>query len=394
LGLLERAFGAMGYERRSAPDDPSWAALGGNIGYASALSARAAENLSTVLACTTAISSALGYVQAYVYRRDTDGTRAEMPTHPLAKLTRTGASPNMTWPDFVEHWVASALLSGNGLGEIVRSGNGQLAGFNWIPWQHVTVAQLSTGRLAFDVNDGRGNSRRLLQSEVIHLRGRTDDGLVGRSVLSRAAETVSSVNSAQSIARKFMENGLQPSGVLETPAAMGPESQRNLRDGLNRTNQGVERAGNLLILGGGMSFKSVSLSPEDAELLESRKFGVVEICRLFHVPPPIVQAYENNTFTNANQAGIWFATYCLGPWARKIQAEFARSVLAPGIEMELDLSGFLQGDPLTRWQTHQIAIETNVLDANEIRQIEGYNTRAESATAPPAPLPNSGSQQQ
>jgi HK97 family phage portal protein len=156
---------------------------------------------------------------------------------------------------------------------------------------------------------------------------------------------------------------------------MGPEAKGRLRDGINATNQGVDRAGNLLILGGGLTYKSISLSPEDAELLESRKFGVVEICRLFHVPPPIVQAYENNTFTNANQAGIWFATYCLGPWARKIQAEFARSVLPPGIELELDLSGFLQGDPTTRWETHKIAIETGVLDTDEVRQIEGWNSR-------------------
>lgn len=374
MGLLKRALGALGYERRSA-DDPSWAALGGNTGYASALSARAAENLSTVLACVNAISGALAYVPAIVYRRDADGTRTEVPGHALAKLARNGANDGMTWPDFVEHLLASALLNGNGLAEIQRGGNGQLSGLKWIPWQHVTVAELKSGRLAYDIADGRGRSYRLLQGEVIHLRERTDDGLVGRSVLSRAADAVAGVNAASTASRKFLENGLQPSGVLETPAAMGPETKGRLRDGVNATNQGAERAGNVLILGGGMTYKSISLSPEDAELLESRKFGVVEICRLFHVPPPIVQAYENNTFTNANQAGIWFATYCLAPWARKLQAEFARSVLATGLELELDLSGFLQGDPKTRWETHQIAVSSGVLDADEVRQIEGWNPR-------------------
>jgi HK97 family phage portal protein len=209
----------------------------------------------------------------------------------------------------------------------------------------------------------------------VHLRDRTDDGLLGRSRLSRAAETVAGVNSAQTIARKFMENGMQPSGVLETPQAMGPEAANRLRTQVESNHQGVTKAGNLLILGGGLTYKGVSLSPEDAELLESRKFGVVEICRLFHVPPPIVQAYENNTFTNSAQAGIWFATYCLGPWARKLQAEFARTVLPTGYELELDLSGFLQGDPMTRWQTHKIAVEAGILDANEVRQIEGWNPK-------------------
>jgi len=152
-----------------------------------------------------------------------------------------------------------------------------------------------------------------------------------------------------------------------------------VRSSLESKHQGVTKAGNALILGGGLTYKSISLSPEDAELLESRKFGVVEICRLFHVPPPIVQAYENNTFTNSTQAGIWFATYCLGPWARKLQAEVARTVLPTGLDLQLDLSGFLQGDPKTRWETHQIAITSGVLDVNEVRQIEGYNPKETSA---------------
>lgn len=375
MGLLDRALGRFGYERRSA-SDPSWAALGGNVGYATALSARAAENLSTVLACVNAISTALAYVPVNVYRREADGTKIEQPLHAVARLARTGPNPGMTWPDFVEHVLASALLTGNGLAQIQRSGNGQVSGLKWIPWQHVTVAELSTGRLAFDVADGRGATPfRLLQSEVIYLRDRTDDGLVGRSRLSRAADTVAGVHSAQTVARSFMDNGMQPSAVFEAPGATGPESIETLRAGLEGRHKGAANAGSAIILGGGLTYKGVSLSPEDAELLESRKFGVVEICRIFHVPPPIVQAYENNTFTNANQAGIWFATYCLGPWARKLQAEFARTLLPTGMELELDLSGFLQGDPKTRWETHKIAIDSGVLDADEVRQIEGWNPR-------------------
>ncbi len=132
-----------------------------------------------------------------------------------------------------------------------------------------------------------------------------------------------------------------------------------------------------------MTWKAAQISPEDAELLETRKFGVIELCRLFQVPPPIVQAYENNTFTNAAQAGLWFATFCLAPWARKIEAEFARSIFPAGgpFELELDLSGFLRGDPETRWNAHKIALETGVLDPDEVRQIEGWNPRGEKAPA-------------
>lgn len=375
MGMIDRILPLLGLERRA--NDPSWAALAPGVGYLAGVSARGAENLSTVLACTNAISTALAYVPALVFRRDENGNRIEVMSHPIGKLVRGGVNSGMSWPDFVEHWIASTLLTGNGLCEIVRSGNAQLAGFRYIPWGMVTVAQLASGRLAYDVSDGRGRTRRLLEGEVLHLRDRTDDGLIGRSRLSRAAETVSGVRAANTHAGAFLANGASPSGVIEVPGVLGPEAKKGLAEAFARRHEGAAKAGSTLVLDGGMTWKASQISPEDAELLETRKFGVVEICRLFQVPPPIVQAYENNTFTNAAQAGLWFATFCLAPWARKIEAEFARSVFSAGsnFELELDLSGFLRGDPATRWAAHKIALETGVLDPDEVRQIEGWNPR-------------------
>src|SRR3546814_7547036 len=122
----------------------------------------------------------------------------------------------MTWPDWLEHWIASALLTGNGLSVVDRSGNGQLAGFRYIPWSMVTVAELSSGRLAYDVSDGRGNTRRYLEGEVLHLRDRTDDGKIGRSRLSRAAETVAGVSAANTHAATFLANGDRKSTRLNS----------------------------------------------------------------------------------------------------------------------------------------------------------------------------------
>lgn len=389
MGMMERLAARLGYERRNDAADPSWAYLSTATGYYANLSARAAENLSTVLACTTSIATALAYVPALVYRRDGNGNRIEVATHPLSRLVKGGVNPQQTWPDFLEHWIASTLLTGNGLAEIVRGGNGQLAGLAWHPWSNVTVQELSSGRLAYDISDGRGRSRRLLEGEVLHLRDRTDDGRIGRSRLSRAAETVEGVDLANRHARQFLANGASPSGVIEHPGTMTADQRTNLRDQFASRHSGASNAGSTLILDGGLTWKASQISPEDAELLETRKFGVIEICRLFQVPPPIVQAYENNTFTNAAQAGLWFATFCLAPWARKIEAEFARSVFpnASGYELELDLSGFLRGDPETRWNAHKIALETGVLDPNEVRQIEGWNPRAETTPAPEAIQP-------
>ena len=382
MGLIDRIAARFGFERRDA-EHASWTGLASGFGYRAGLSAQASEYLSTVLACTNAISSALGYVPAFVYRREANGVRIEAPTHPLGRIVRYGANKQQTWPDFLEHLISSTLLTGNGLAVIDRAANGQLSSLRYIPWGMVTVAELTSGRLAYDVSDGCGRSRRYLEGEVIHLRDRTDDGKIGRSRLSRAAQTVEGVAAANTHAASFLKNGANPSGVLEYPQTLSPEKFAEIRDGFKRRHSGASKAGETLVLDGGAKWTASQISPEDAELLETRKFGVIEICRLFQVPPPIVQAYENNTFTNAAQAGLWFATFCLAPWARKLEAEFARSVFPVGgpFEVELDLSGFLRGDPETRWAANKIAIETGVLDPEEVRQVEGWNPRGANSPA-------------
>ena len=130
-------------------------------------------------------------------------------------------------------------------------------------------------------------------------------------------------------------------------------------------------------LPGGLKFQTLGVTPEDAELLESRKFSVEEMCRLYQVPPPIVQDYSHNTFTNSDTAGRWFAQFTLGPWARKIEAVLSRALFpeGSGLEIELDLSVFLRGDPQTRWAAHKIAVDANILDTDEVREIEGFNAR-------------------
>ena len=121
MGMIDRTMARFGYERRNDAADPSWSAIAPGIGYPAALSARASENLSAVLACVTAISSALAYVPALIYRQE-GGSRVEVQNHPVRRLSRLGVNEHSTWPDFLDHLVASALLTGNGLATIDRDG--------------------------------------------------------------------------------------------------------------------------------------------------------------------------------------------------------------------------------------------------------------------------------
>lgn len=383
MGILDRIFRREPAETRAST---AGSAIGsgftlGTTASGQAVNARLVENLATVLACIGAVGSAIGSLPAYTYRRDGRG-RVEVLDHPVSRLTR---APNatQTWPDWIEWTLGQALLHGNALSLIEYDGAGRPVALRPIPWPNVQPILLLNGSLAFDVVaytapwGGTGQPRRFLASEVFHLRDRSDDGLLGRSRLSRAPEVLGNALALQEWTGSMWKNAATPAGAVKLPALVNDDQMDRLRANMRDYQTGTRNARKVLILEGGMEWQSISVSPEDAEVLASRKFSVEELCRLYQVPPPIVQSYEFNTFTNAAQAALWFAQFSLGPWVRKIEAEFARSVFTdPAMQLEIDLGGLMRGDYVQRWQAHQIAVQNGILDVNEVREVEGWSPRA------------------
>jgi HK97 family phage portal protein len=216
-----------------------------------------------------------------------------------------------------------------------------------------------------------------LPDEVLHLRDRSDTGLIGRSRLSRAAETVVAALSVQSFASNMIRNGANPSGAFEMDGVLGDAGRVRLTESFKQSFAGPQNAARALILDHGIKWRQISVSPEDAELLASRRFSTEELARIFQVPPPLVGIWDHSSFTNSETAGRWFAQHTLSPWIRKLEAEFSRSVFTAGSSscLELDLGGFLRGDPAQRWAGYDIAIKNRVLTPNEVREAEGYNPR-------------------
>ncbi|CAA7615660.1 Putative Phage portal protein, HK97 family (fragment) [Magnetospirillum sp. UT-4] len=190
----------------------------------------------------------------------------------------------------------------------------------------------------------------------------------------------------QEAAGSLWRNGVFPSGALSVEGRLTEEQRKALREVTSASNGGSGRVGRVMVLEGGMKWQQITISPEDAEILESRRFSVEEIARLYQVPPPIIQDYTHNTFTNSEAAGRWFAQFTIGPWVRKLEAEFARTIIgdADSAAVEFDLSGFMRGDYTARWQAHEIAVRNGILDVNEVREIEGWNPRA-TGTPPQVP---------
>jgi HK97 family phage portal protein len=284
--------------------------------------------------------------------------------------------------------MASTLLHGNGIAAIEFDGAGRPTGLLPVPWQNVSVMMLPSGRLAYDVVayvspwGGTGQPRRYLEGEVLHLKDRSDDGILGRSRISRAPEVLGTASALQEWSGSMWRNQGTPSGALKVPGPLN-QGQFDRLKAITRANlAGQHNARQIMILDNGAEWQSLSVSPEDAEVLASRRFSVEELCRVFQVPPPIVQDYTHNTFTNSQQAALWFAQFSLTPWVRKIEAEFTRSVFgsSSGYELEIDLSGLMRGDYAARWAAYAVAVQNNILDVNEIREAEGYNPRPAGAS--------------
>lgn len=404
MGFLRKIADRFDPPREKRAADPSWAALAGaGADWATALGApprravrpELAESVATVIACIQAISSAMASLPAYVFRREEDG-RAVDDAHALSRLIRDGANHRQSWPDFIEWIVAQALAHGNGLAEIVADRSGRIAELRPIPWPNITAVLLPNGRLAFDISDvesrygGTGRVRRLLADEVLHLRDRSDDGILGRSRLSRCATPIRTALTQEAFGELLYENQAAPSGFLKVAGDADPDEIERLKHSVREAWSGVRRAGMIGVLAGGLDFTPISITPENLEMLAARRFSTEEIARLYQVPPPIVGIWDHSTFTNSETAGRWFAQFCLAPWIRKLEEAFRRDVFSAASrathEIEFDMTGFLRGDAEARWKAHEIAVRNRILTANEVREVEGWNPRPELD----APLPGSG----
>ena len=348
-----------------------------------------AENLATVTACVELISGTMSTLPAYVFRQIPHG-RAEAPEHPVSALIRR---PNgrQTWPDWLAMTMAQALLHGNALSIIERDADGRPAGLRPVPWPGITVSVTSEGRLTFDVltgvpGGGPPRPERYFDHEVFLLKGRSDDGYIGRSVLSRAPSVIATAAGSQTFAQALWAGGANPSLALQHPGRLNAEARGYLRSEFERRNSGAVNAGSVLVLDEGIQVKPLSMSAEDAELIASRRFGGEELARLFNVPPPLVGQLEFGSYSNVETMGRYLSQFCLAPWARRIEAEFARSVFLPDDphHLMIDLAGLQRGDEAGRWATYGIAIDKGILTVNEVRAAEGYNPLPDSAPDSPS----------
>ncbi len=271
MGLLQRLFGSV--ERRSRLS--SWDLMQGHVpdmGAGVAVTPILAENLSAVFACVQIISETVATLPPVVYRLVGDGKEPD-PLHPVARLFNDEPNSLQTPVEFIETMQAHVLLRGNAYAEIVRDQRGAPAELIPLHPDRVSVLRVpGTLRLLYDVSNLDGGTRRLVADEVFHLKDRSDDGVCGKSRLARARETFSIAEATERFAASTYRNSARLSGVLSHPELVGEQALQNLKNSFVANFAGSDKAGSVLVMEEGLKWKIISVSPEDAQMLESRRF--------------------------------------------------------------------------------------------------------------------------
>jgi HK97 family phage portal protein len=277
---------------------------------------------------------------------------------------------------------AHVLLRGNAYAEIVRDQRGAPAELIPLHPDRVSVLRVpGTLRLLYDVSNLNGGTRRLVADEVFHLRDRSDDGVCGKSRLARARETFSIAEATERFAASTYRNSARLSGVLSHPELVGEQALQNLKNSFVANFAGSDKAGSVLVMEEGLKWQSISVSPEDAQMLESRRFSVEQIARMFRVPPPVLGDLTHGTYSNVTELGRWFYQHTIMPWLCRWEAAIEKQLFSEAgrrdHEIEFDADLLLRGDMAARFAAYRVGRETGIYSANELRKFENLNPRTD-----------------
>lgn len=364
-------------EERNASTDPSWdnmrALLPDGALSGAHVTVEAAEGLSTVFACVQAIAETVASLPLLVYRRSDDGGRTRAPDHALYSILHDAPNPMQTALEFREQMQAAVLLQGNAYARIDWNRDGTVHGLHPIDPGSVTVVKLSNGRPAYDVSTDKGTER-LLAEEVLHLKDRSDNGMVGRSRITVAREALGLALAQHDHGTYTYRNGAKVAGVLKFPGALTSEQVTRLRATWGRNHSGVENRHKVMIMEGGMEFQPVSMTMEDSEWLASMQFSVEQICRIFRVPPTMVGDLRHGNYSNTSELARHFVTHTLRRHLVMWEQACTRALLGPigrgRYLIEHNVEGLLRGDSGNRADFYQSGIQAGWLLRSEARRLE------------------------
>lgn len=335
-----------------------------------------------VFACARILAESEASLPLILYRRMERGKERAI-NHRLFQVLHTLANPEMTSVELRETLMGHLVLWGNAYAEIQRD-RGQRPMALWpLRPDRVDIQRGWDGDLYYVVTIGDPLEKDpdvepLPFRNVMHLKGLGYDGIRGYSPIAMARQAVGLTLATEEFGARFFGNGARPGAVLEHPGLLGDKAHKRLEKSWNARHQGLENAHRTAILEEGMKLHEVGIPPEDAQFLETRKFQVTEIARLFRVPPHMLADLERATFSNIEQQSLDFVIHSLRPWLVRLEQAISRDLLTPaeraqGYFAEHLVDALLRGDIKTRYEAYGQGRQNGWLSANDIREMENMN---------------------
>ncbi len=359
-----------------SPDKFSF--LGSPASSGMEVSETSALALTAVYSCVRIISESLAALPLITYRETEDGRR-QATDLPIYSILRDQADPNLTSFMMIETIVSHACTYGNGYAYISRNNAGQVMGLTPLDPRYIDVKMTESGRVAYEITGGTVQGA-LTSEEVLHIRALGQVGLVGYSPIGLARETIGLGLAAEKYGAAYFGNSGTPSGILSVPGKMSDEAFQNLRRSWEKIHKGSGNSARVALLEAGIDFKPISITPNDAQFLETRRFQVAEIARIFRVPPSMLADLENaGSYGSIGELNRAFVVHTLTPWARRIESEIKSKLLpsAGDVYAEFSFDHLLRGDLETRFKAYQTGRQAGFLSANDIRAIENLDPLGE-----------------
>lgn len=344
---------------------------------------RSAMQMTAVYACVRILSEAVAGLPLHFYRYKEDGSKEKAIGTNLYHLLHDEPNPEMSSFVFRETLMTHLLLWGNAYAQIIRNGKGEIIALYPLMPNKMQVDRDENGKLYYsysrsenEPNTMTGTTVILEPRDVLHIPGLGFDGLVGYSPIAMAKNAIGLAIATEEFGSKFFANGAAPSGVLEHPGTI--KDPQKLRENWNSQFGGSGNSGKVAVLEEGMKYQPISISPEQAQFLETRKFQINEIARIFRVPPHMLADLEKSSFSNIEQQSLEFVKYTLDPWVVRWEQSLSRSLLTPEEKKQcffkFNLEGLLRGDYQSRMNGYAIARQNGWMSANDIRELENLDS--------------------
>ena len=344
---------------------------------------RSAMQMTAVYACVRILSEAIAGLPIHLYRYTDGGNKEKDIGHNLYALLHDEPNPEMTSFVFRETLMTHLLLWGNAYAQIIRNGKGEVLALYPLMPNKMEVDRDEHGQLYYsyckskeEANSKDGETTvKLSTYDVLHIPGLGFDGLVGYSPIAMAKNAIGMAIACEEFGAKFFANGASPSGVLEHPGILkDPEKVRN---SWNAAYGGSSNAHKVAVLEEGMKYSPISISPNEAQFLETRKFQINEIARIFRVPPHMVGDLEKSSFSNIEQQSLELVKYTLDPWVIRWEQSLSRALLNPDEKkthfFKFNVDGLLRGDYQSRMTGYATARQNGWMSANDIRELENMD---------------------